>query len=177
MHKTGADLLFLCDMGNWSLTRLLCYLVTKSFCCPLIPATGAISFRERSLTPPTTKPSLINDQIDLISSKPDISFHSLARIVDLATLFSTSGAGFTLFSGSHLHLNAFICLNALAHYLEFGQIQRDDDPLICFALFCSLSIYVMFVWHHLSFVRLDWCFYSIQRRTSSLLCSLPLLSP
>src|SRR6266480_1942862 len=75
MHKTGADLLFLCDMGNWSLTRLLCYLVTKSFCCPLIPATGAISFRERSLTPPTTKPSLINDQIDLISSKPDISFH------------------------------------------------------------------------------------------------------
>src|SRR2546429_4890906 len=153
MHKASAYLLFLCDMGNWSLTRLLGYMFTKSLCRPFISAAGAISFCEWSATPRTTKSSFVQDQRDLIPPKPDISFHTLACIMDLATLFSTSGAGFTLFSCSHLYLDAFICSDALAQDLEFGQIQRDDDPLVWFALFCSLPISAMLVWHHLSFVR------------------------
>src|SRR2546429_7173832 len=37
---------FLCDVGQWSLTGLLGYLVAKSLGCPLIFATGTIGFRE-----------------------------------------------------------------------------------------------------------------------------------
>src|SRR5260370_34962407 len=111
MHKTRADLHFLCHMGNGPLARLLCYVLAKSLCCPLISATGAISFCKRFPTPRTTKSSFVQDQIDLIPPKLDISFHSLADIMNLATLFSASGAGFTRLSGSHLHLNSSVCSN------------------------------------------------------------------
>ena len=94
----------------------------KSLGCPLISAAGTICFRERSLTPRTTKSSFVHDQIDLILPKLDISFHTLAAIMDFATLFSTSGTGLALFSGSHLYLNASVCLHALAHDLKFRQI-------------------------------------------------------
>jgi hypothetical protein len=104
------------------LARLLGYVVAKSLGCPLITAAGAICFRKRSLTPPTTKSSFVDDQIDLIPPKPDISFRTLAAIMDFATLFSTSGAGCALFACSHLHLDAFICSNTLAQDFEFGQI-------------------------------------------------------
>src|SRR5262249_22827278 len=148
---------------------LFCYLMSKKLYYTLISTTGTISFCERSPTPHTTKSSFMHDQIDLIPPKLDISFDTLTAIMNLATLFSTSGAGFTLFPCSHLHLDAFICSNALTHNLEFGQIKGNNDPLVWFALSYSLSIYAMLVWHHLSFVRFG---YSFERRTSSLLCSL-----
>jgi hypothetical protein len=72
----------------------------------------------------------VHDQIDLISPKLDISFHSPAGIMDLCADFSASGAGFTLFFGSHLHLNAFIGSHTLAHNLEVGQVQGHNDPLV-----------------------------------------------
>jgi hypothetical protein len=145
MHKTRADLHVSCDMGERPLARLLCYGVTKSLGCPLISATGVISFRERSPTRRTTKSSFVHDQRDLISPKLDISFHTIASIMDLSTDFSTSGARCVLFSGSYLHLNAFIGSDALAQNLEFGQIQGDDDPLVEVALSCPLSISGMLV--------------------------------
>jgi hypothetical protein len=149
---------FLGHMGQWSLTRLFGDLITKSLGCPLILATNAICFRERFPTRPTTKSSFVQDEIDLISSKLDISFHTLAAIMDLATLLSTSGASCAPASRSHLYLNAFICSQALAHYLEFGQIQRYDDPLVWLALSCPLPFYGILLWHRVSFVRLGFFF-------------------
>src|SRR5689334_6282027 len=108
MHKTSAYLHFLCDMSQWSLACLFCYVVSKLLGCPLISATGTICFRERPLTPRTTKSSFVQDEIHLISPKLDISFDSFAGIMDLVTLFSTSWAGYALFFGSHMHLNAFV---------------------------------------------------------------------
>src|SRR5256885_15064568 len=154
MHKTRTDLHFLCDMGQGPLTCLLGYVVAKSLGCPLISAAGTICFRERSLTPRTTKSSFVHDQIDLILPKLDISFHTLAAIMDFATLFSTSGTGLALFSGSHLYLNASVCLHALAHDLKFRQIYGNNDPLVYLALTYSLPIYGTLFWHRLSFVRL-----------------------
>src|SRR5436305_276750 len=83
---------------------------------------GAISFCKRFPTPCATKSSFVQDEINLIPPKLDISFHSFAGIMNLSTDFSTSGAVLALFSGSHLHLNASICSHALAHDLKFRQI-------------------------------------------------------
>src|ERR1041385_761336 len=153
MHKTRADPHFFCYVGQGALACLLGNLVAKSLGRPLIPATGAIGFCERSPTRRTPKSSFVHNQIDLIASKLDISFHPLAAIMDLATLLSTAGANRALFSRSHLHLNAFVCSDTLAHNLAFGQIQRHENPLVWLTLSCSLSIYGMLVWHRLSFVR------------------------
>src|SRR5947207_7394899 len=113
MHKTRTDLHFLCDMGQGPLTCLLGYVVAKSLGCPLISAAGTICFRERSLTPRTTKSSFVHDQIDLILPKLDISFHTLAAIMDFATLFSTSGTDrkSTRLNSSHTVISyAVFCL-------------------------------------------------------------------
>jgi hypothetical protein len=104
MHETRADLQFLCDVGQGSLTGLLGYLVAKSLGCPLIFATGTIGFRERLCTRLTPKSSFVNDKIDLIGPKLDVPFDPLTAIMDLAAFFSTSGADCALLFGSHLHL-------------------------------------------------------------------------
>src|SRR6266576_1101079 len=158
MHEPCAYLHFLCHMRQRPLARLLCYMVSKSLGCPLVSATSAIGFRERSPTRRTPKSSFVQDQIDLIPSKLDISFHPLACIMDLGTCLSTSWAGLALFSGFDMHLNAFICPHALTENREFGQIQGHDDPLIWLVLSCSLPIYAMLVWHRLSLVRLEFVF-------------------
>lgn len=88
----------------------------------------------------------------------DHSVYTLACIMDLSTCSSTSWAGLALFSGSHMHLNAFICSHALTQKREFRQIQGNDDPLILLALSCSLPICAMLVWHHLSLIRLGFLF-------------------
>src|SRR5258705_481863 len=107
MHKTGADLHFLCHMGQWSLARLFGNVITQSLGGPLISATGMITFRERLFTCRAPKSSFMNDKIDLIRPKPHVSFDPLTDIMNLATLFSTPGAGCALLFGSHMHLDAF----------------------------------------------------------------------
>src|ERR1700687_6452168 len=96
MHKIGPYLLFFCYMRNWTMARLLCYLMTKPLCCPLIPPARAIRFRERSPTCCTTKSSFVDNQSDLIESQPDISFRSFAYIMYLSAYSSTSRADITL---------------------------------------------------------------------------------
>jgi len=159
-------------MGQGPLARLLGYLIAKSLGCPLISATSAIGFRERFPTRHTTKSSFVQDEVDLISPKLDIPFHTLAPIMDLATLLSTSGAICVLFSGSHMHLNAFICSDALAHNFQFGQIQGHDDPLVWLALSCSLPIYGILLWHRLSLVRFGF-FFLLLRTKDKLIAPFP----
>jgi hypothetical protein len=117
-------------MGERSLARLFGDVVTKSLGCPLISATGAIAFRERPPTRRTAKSSFVNDKIDLIGPKLDVSFDSRSAIMDLATFFSTSGADCALLFGSHMHLDAFALSHALTQDLKLWQIERDDDPLL-----------------------------------------------
>jgi hypothetical protein len=145
-------------MRNWTSSRLLGYLLAKSLCCPLVPATGAIRFREWSSARRTTKSSFVDKQRDLMHPECDISFHTLACIMYLSTHFSTGRAGFALFSRSHLHLDISVSSNALAHDLELWQIERHDDPLLWLALSSSLLVSGMFLWHRLSFVRCGFLF-------------------
>src|SRR5450631_466164 len=153
MHKTSADLHFFCNVCQRTVKSLLCYLMAKSFCCPFIPAASAVCFREWSPTRHTAKSSLVHDKSNAVCTKLTISFHSLACIMDLFTSFSTRRAELALFSRSYLHLDISVRSNALAHDLEFWQIQWHQNSLLWSALSSFLLIYGMLFLHRLSFVR------------------------
>ena len=162
---------------------LLCYLIAKSFCCPFIPAASAVCFREWSPTRHTAKSSLVHDKSNAVCTKLNISFYSLACIMDLFTSLSTRRAALALFSRSHLHLDVSVRSNELAHDLEFWQIQWHQNSLHWFALSSFLLIYGMLFCTACPLFDVDFCYYLIKRRTSLLLHSAlfflirPLLSP
>jgi hypothetical protein len=130
-------------MSEGTLARLFGNVITKSLGCSLISTTGTITFRERLSTRRAPKSSFVNDKIDLIGPKPDVSFDPLTAIMNLATLLPTFGADRAPLFGSHMHLDAFAWPPTLTQDLKFRHIQRHDDPLVWLVPSSSLLIYAM----------------------------------
>jgi hypothetical protein len=73
-------------MGNGTLARLFGNVITQSLDSPLISTTGMITFRERLSTRRAPKSSFVNDKIDLIDPKPNVSFDPLTDIMNFLAM-------------------------------------------------------------------------------------------